>query len=404
MGTDSNTSSNRVYFFDNLRYFMVLMVVVLHSAGAYNQNANRPVKDQYSIVYDAISLFLDVFLMPSLFFIAGYFALPSLHQKNTWEFIKSKLKRLGIPFLIGIIIFGPLRNYIWEYSRDPYPVSLWEHFLRIMNRASVLHLPHYYLWFISLLLMFFILFALSHEAKEKLFPGSLRSEEAIPSKAKVLSITMLFGIMMAFFGFLLQNFYMEREWVILGNLVQFQVVRIALYILSFSMGVYAFNKRWFENRQAPGHFMVWAVFSVVLYVLLIKTMITSMTNPMLYPMLQMALIQFLRTFLFLAVLFGFISFGVKYWDSASRANRLFAENSYNIYLLHLIIVFLAQLVLVKSIDGFIHLKFLIVCLVSISMSLLISRYAVARFPKAFIAGLVGLFIVLLLTLSPKEMI
>ena len=398
METNRNTASNRVYFFDNLRYFMVLMVVVLHSAGAYNRAANRPVKDQYSIVYDAITLLLDAFLMPSLFFIAGYFALPSLYKKNTWLFIKSKIRRLGIPCLIGIILFGPLRNYIWEYSRGYSPISLWEKFIDTVNNAFLLKLPHYYLWFISLLLLFFVVFALLHKAIDKLSSKSIATNETpIPSKTRILLICFLFGIVISISSFLLHFFYTEWHWVIFGNIIQFQVVRIAIYILSFSLGIYAFHKRWFENGQVPGHFMFWAIFSVFLYILLFNSAAYLPKNPILY----IAFIQFLRTFLFIAILLGFISFASEYWDSASNTNRLFSENSYNIYLIHLIFVFLIQLFLVKFIEGFVHIKFIIVFTVSIFLSLLISQYAIKKNPRVFTAGLIGTFVLLLIFLSPK---
>jgi fucose 4-O-acetylase-like acetyltransferase len=33
-------------------------------------------------------------MMPVLFFVAGYFALPSMEKKGLWEFLKDKVRRL----------------------------------------------------------------------------------------------------------------------------------------------------------------------------------------------------------------------------------------------------------------------------------------------------------------------
>ena len=102
-------SLDRLIFFDNIRYLMVLLVVVLHSAGAYSNHTSWwTVNDTNSIFFDYLLGVLDVFLMPTLFFIAGFFALPSLQQKGKWRFIKSKFRRLAIPWLLGIVLLIPI--------------------------------------------------------------------------------------------------------------------------------------------------------------------------------------------------------------------------------------------------------------------------------------------------------
>ena len=112
-------SADRVVFFDNIRYLMVILVVVLHSACGYsNFIPYWIVNDTNSIFFDYLLGILDVFLMPTLFFIAGYFALPSLLKKGRWLFIRSKLKRLGNPWILGVVFLPPFLNYIRLYSRD----------------------------------------------------------------------------------------------------------------------------------------------------------------------------------------------------------------------------------------------------------------------------------------------
>jgi glucan biosynthesis protein C len=142
MQMDHKISANRVGFFDNIRYLIVLLVVVLHSACAYSNNTQWwTVNDANSIFFDYLLGVLGVFLMPTLFFIAGYFALTSLQQKGKWLFIKSKLIRLGLPWLLGVILMVPMINYIHFYSRD-YPVSLlslWGRFVKNLEGGLSLH-------------------------------------------------------------------------------------------------------------------------------------------------------------------------------------------------------------------------------------------------------------------------
>ena len=198
----------RILFFDNMRYLMVLLVVVLHVACGYSHYTTWwAVNDDNSVFFDFILRFLDVFLMPTLFFIAGYFTLPSLHRKGTWLFIKSKLIRLGIPWLIGVLLLGPVRIYIHKYSRGFEDLNLWRLFvinikdvlaLRTGFINSVYQFNHVHFWFISLLLFFFLVFALLHHGRRQrseTLPPEKRTEA--PTNKSIFSVLVLVSVMTA---------------------------------------------------------------------------------------------------------------------------------------------------------------------------------------------------------------
>jgi uncharacterized membrane protein YcfT len=68
MPMDQKMSTDRIIFFDNIRYLMVLLVVVLHSACGYsNYTTFWAVNDTNSIIFDYLLGILGVFLMPTLF-------------------------------------------------------------------------------------------------------------------------------------------------------------------------------------------------------------------------------------------------------------------------------------------------------------------------------------------------
>lgn len=94
------TAGARLVFLDNLRTLMVLLVVVLHVACAYSSYSTWwYVDDTNAAPFDFLLLIIDNFSMPVLFFLAGYFALPSLVRKRSgWSFAVGKLKRLGFPW------------------------------------------------------------------------------------------------------------------------------------------------------------------------------------------------------------------------------------------------------------------------------------------------------------------
>lgn len=412
MNQEIDSSEERIYFFDNIRYLMVLLVVVLHSAAGYSFYSSWwPVNDLNSYVFDVVLAVLDVFLMPTLFFIAGYFALPSLKRKSTWSFIKNKLRRLGIPCLVGIVLFNPVNTYITNYSRGYNYLNFWDIFLGKVESAlqfqtgiidSGDQFQHNYFWFISLLLLFFIVFALLHKAGEKLFKKPFFAPNSkVTADSRILLTILAFGFFIVAGSLLLQQFLhitsFNSSWIIIANLIQFQLVRIVLYIACFSLGIVAFHGDWFAGKKVPVNLVILVIVSSVLWYILgyvAKNYLWDLS-------LQIDFIAvFVRTFLFLTILLMLISLGAKRWDSSSRVNRLLATNSYNVYLVHMVFVLLSQLVLYKWFDGFIYIKFLIVCVVSIGLSVLFSQFAIRKSPGATVAGLVGLFILLSATLGP----
>jgi fucose 4-O-acetylase-like acetyltransferase len=101
---------------------------------------------------------------PLLFFIAGYFSLPSLKKKGAGAFIKDKIKQLMIPWARAVLVVLPLALY------DQPVRPFWRYWLRtISNDLDFrLNFPQYgshfpnVSWFISLLFTFFAVFALLH--------------------------------------------------------------------------------------------------------------------------------------------------------------------------------------------------------------------------------------------------
>jgi glucan biosynthesis protein C len=119
-GRKMNTNQNRLIFFDNLRYLMVLLVLVFHSGASYGSIvAFWPYHDPNPTeVVDLLLMILDVFMMSILFFIAGYFALPSLRKKGGRRFLGDRFKRLGIPWLVVTILVLPVLDYIHYYTQS----------------------------------------------------------------------------------------------------------------------------------------------------------------------------------------------------------------------------------------------------------------------------------------------
>ena len=173
MEKKTNTSQNRLIFFDNLRYLMVLLVLVFHSGVSYaSLVAFWPYHDPNpsELINHTLPL-LEVFMMSVLFFIAGYFVLPSLQKQGGRRFLAGKFKRLGIPWLVVTLLVLPVLDYIHYYTQSigkglsprNYATHWWLSFKKItefkfgpMMMSEYLDMTqHFYqrhMWFLSLLL------------------------------------------------------------------------------------------------------------------------------------------------------------------------------------------------------------------------------------------------------------
>ncbi len=111
--------SSRIHFLDNLRAFVVLLVIALHGLITYMAYAPDwyVVNREDSKFFTLLVLLMDVPIMPIMFFIAGYFALPSLRKRGSSAFVIDKLLRIGLPFAVGVLFLAPPIGYMYYISR-----------------------------------------------------------------------------------------------------------------------------------------------------------------------------------------------------------------------------------------------------------------------------------------------
>jgi peptidoglycan/LPS O-acetylase OafA/YrhL len=158
----SLASKARDASFDYLRAFIVVLVLLHHSVLAYAVMwpaqprttftiPPAPLVDaQRWIGFDALAVFNDTFFMALLFLLSGLFAWPSLERKGAKKFLRDRLLRLGVPFVVAVGILMPIAYY------PTYVVTGADPGFSAYARAwlSLGFWPSGPAWFISLLLVF----------------------------------------------------------------------------------------------------------------------------------------------------------------------------------------------------------------------------------------------------------
>ena len=220
-------TSDRVVFLDNLRYFFVLCVVMEHACNAYRGLDWWPVADgSVSLTVQFLSSFFDAFTMPLLFYVSGYFALPSIRKKGPTLFLKGKLMRLGVPWLVCVLTICPILPLVYHYTRNQFTLSvsywhIWQELMHNSLQFNVGIVPSMkqlmannlfyqrYMWFISLLILFFFVFTAMYRLKKNWFDAAPGPDEPIPTGVwPTLKLFLAVGFLTTFFSFAMTGLVM----------------------------------------------------------------------------------------------------------------------------------------------------------------------------------------------------
>jgi len=147
-----------------------VLVVAHHAALAYttygSYNPGNYIRSSAPIIDKVRSLQLtwfvgwnDMFFMALMFFISGLFVNPSLERKGVAHFLSDRAKRLGIPFVFGVIVLSSLAFYpSWLLSDTALQGSfLIPFFARNWSSGPA--------WFVWVLLAFSGMVALAYKPK-----------------------------------------------------------------------------------------------------------------------------------------------------------------------------------------------------------------------------------------------
>jgi peptidoglycan/LPS O-acetylase OafA/YrhL len=227
---------------DYLRAFIVLLVLLHHSVLAYAVMwpaqpriftiLPAPIVDpQRWAGFDLLAVFNDTFFMALMFLLSGLFVWPSLERKGGARFLRDRILRLGVPFVVAAAILMPLAYY------PSYAVAGADPGFQAYARAwlSLDFWPSGPAWFIWLLLVFDAVAAGLHVLQRRWtanaqVPRHLGVYRRAPAfVAALLAVSLLVYVPMELvFG--------ADRWVTLGAF-SFQASRPLLYATYFLAGI-----------------------------------------------------------------------------------------------------------------------------------------------------------------------
>lgn len=390
----------RVFFMDNVRYLMVVLVVLYHSVAAYALVAPHwAIHDSPLVAADIVRELLDVFIMPVLFFTAGYFALPSLKKRGPWRFVVDKSKRLLVPWALAVFVVLPLALYdqpvkpirpFWRYWLAW--VTGFQLRLRPTETAVTVSTQAVY-WFISLLFVFFAVLALGYAVIERRRPSSAEAPVAGPRTSAAVALTV-FGVLICAVYFASLLLVPDSSWFTLSAFLEFQVTRLPLFAGCFALGVYAQSHEWFSTGRTPGSLAVWTALAAAASVAFLafgRPMFTPEGATAAHAIGYLLGFAALRSLLLVSVLVVSLYLGARFWNRSGGLDRLLAPASYDIYLVHMFVVVGLQTALLTWVAGPAAAKIGIVFVAGLALSFALAKWLVGRHARAFAVGILALF-------------
>lgn len=363
------TAGKRLYFLDNLKWFIIWLMVVFHGAMCYMAYAPDwwYVVDTAEPVFSATAFicWADIFIMPIMFFISGYFGLMSLSRYSMKVFWQKKLIRILLPWVFGSMVIAPFVTYIILASRHS-PMGFYE-FYTTLFWGPLYEQAQY--WYLGALTALYLLLA----AARFLLPSlSVRQVAGSPSAGSVFFTFLLISLSIG----IISSFMHPDTWTFYAYLLVLQPVRIPMYILVFFMGAHAWRRGWFLSGGYVPQSGPWGIsFGVSGMVYLWQKFYLSYYG--LAPEALVWINALCMGWFALSSLFFFLGFFHARLNRTDPALALLSSTSYGVYYLHMPILFCTAWAFV-GVGLNVYLKYLCVCFLSLSACFLLSRYGLSH--------------------------
>jgi len=373
-------NSFRLYFIDNLRIMLIILVVIAHLAITYGATGGWYYFEHTTDILTTVLLqfFLSVcqaFTLSLFFLISAYFIPKSLNHKGAKLFVKDKLFRLGLPLLIYELFINPVLVYLNLVRVQGIKISYSDYFKENMLPPKIIGTGP--LWFIEALLIFsltYVLFRIIIKPKTK---------KIINSNLPKIRYILIFIFILSTITFLIR-IKLPIGWSL--KFLHLQFPFYPQYISFFALGIVAYNRNWLANIPVTigKYWMNIGILSILCFPVLailggaLKGESLKFTGGFYWQSFAYATWE---SFVCMGMTIGLLSLFKRKYNTQNRLTKVLSKNAYAVYLIHApVIVSLSYAV--QNILIYPLLKFALVSIIAIPLCFIISHYFVIRIPYA----------------------
>jgi peptidoglycan/LPS O-acetylase OafA/YrhL len=339
MAPAENTGKeNRLSFLDNLRTFIIFLVVLYHAGWVYERSGllssvwivDDPLKHDLPGI---LNLIMDMFMMPTMFFISGYFMSLSLKTKKGWTFFKSRFKRLMVPWILAVLTLLPLYKVIFLYSRNLPQENLVSYFH--FNGGILINQG--WLWYLPVLFLFNLLYLIFARVN----PVTLR----FSLKGAVITI-FLIGFIYSF----CMSTFKYYGWT-KTILLDFQNERLLIYFMTFLLGSLCYKLDVFKTKPTSKTLYyilcstVWIPMNV--YIIFLINLVFNPGNYIISEVVDVILVWFSFHLSLFSLLYVAINTFRYYLNRGGKILNRLNNYSYGVYIIHFVVMGGIALILLR---------------------------------------------------------
>ncbi|MBP8534568.1 acyltransferase family protein [Streptomyces sp. MK37H] len=347
-------SEARLPWLDHLRIAVTVLVVVHHAAQPYGPDdwwyvQSHPRSDALA----TLSALDGTFAMSLFFFVSAYFVPSSYQRHGVWAFAKGRLRRLGIPLVVGALTIVPGLMYAYYvHYRGYQPISYAHYFTDVYlgvgdkpddwSGPSWPDLQFAHLWFVQNLLVYSMLYLLCRQAARLLRSGPHTSR---PTRVPGHGALVLLTLALATATFAVRLRYRLDTWVPFLDFIQVEPARLPLQAGYFVLGVLAHRFGWLERFPARSGW-IWLVGGLVGAVVLFVVGPHAACFATGGASWQSALWALYESGLCVALCTGLLTLFRELRMAPGPVSRELSAGAYTVYIVHLPIVVAVQFALV----------------------------------------------------------
>jgi glucan biosynthesis protein C len=245
--------TGRLYFLDNLRIALTILVIAHHVGQAYGPTGGAwPIQEATRA--RILGPFFTVnrsFFMSLFFMISGYLMVMSYDRGGPGAFLKSRLLRLGVPLLFFFLVLIPVQQYLCHRQlgdlgtmsfRSYYTDAYFGSGARPAGWKGVAwpEMNFGHLWYVEHLLIFSLCYAALRILWRRPAIASVT-----PTKPPACWVILVFALLLAFASMTVRIWYPIDRWIGFLGFIQVAFADVPRDLSFFILGAIAYRRGWF---------------------------------------------------------------------------------------------------------------------------------------------------------------
>jgi glucan biosynthesis protein C len=362
----------RLYYLDNLKIFLIILVVIHHVGQAYGSTGGSWFYSYPGERVKALEHFFRFnasFFMGLFFFISGYFFPGSFDRHGPRKFIADKFIRFGIPLTFALVLMIPIIEYV-KYMNYVNHINFKDFYIRewfgyAPDKTVHSDLANFaHLWYVEHLLVYSFLYAIIGTVLQK----CMSSKPAFTARQLRLYAVIPYIIILGIITNKMRTvwaFPMDR-WIAFLGFIQIEPAHIPQYMSLFILGILAYRFSFLDSITTPRN-MFWFLPGLGIYVFTIAQLFGPGSQNAFF------MWEYREAILYVGVCIGLLSFFKTYFNRTGRIMQVLSENTYGTYILHVPVVVALQYAFDPVRAGAFTL-FVIVSILSIPGAFLVSFF------------------------------